>query len=279
MKYALFLGCNIPARLPEYETSARLLLQRLGIELQDIAEFGCCGYPLRSIDPKAFLLLSGRNLALAEREGLEILVLCQCCYGTLRKAKGILDEDLDRRGEVNRILQKEGLIYTGVARVKHLLQVLYGEVGLEAIKGEVSRGLEGLCVATHYGCHALRPSPLMQLDDPSDPRILEDLIAATGARAIAGQKRLDCCGAPLLGVDDELSMGMLRRKVEDSLKAGAEVLCVACPYCQLQFEKMQPKALGEEVLPAVLISQLVGLALGLSPGDLGIKGERLRAFC
>lgn len=276
MGYALFLGCNIPARLPEYETSTRMLLGALGVELVDVEAFGCCGYPMRAVNSHAALLLGARNLALAEGKGLDMLVLCQCCYGTLKKAQERLQGDGKIRARINDLLREEGLFYSGGVRIVHLLEVLWREIGGERLREGVTNNLEGVKISAHYGCHALRPSSLMALDDPSDPRVMEGILQVTGAEAVPWRKRLDCCGAPLLGVEDDLSLEVMRGKVEDCLESGAQLLCVACPYCFLQFETQQPKAMGRDWgIPVVLITQVLGVAMGLPPRAVGLKERAL----
>jgi len=279
MRFALFVGCNIPARLPQYEASTRAVLERFGVELIELKEFNCCGYPLRNVNFRAFLLLSARNLALAEGKGLEVMVLCQCCYGSLKKAQQFLKEDPSVLQEVNRLLGREGLGYKGEVEVKHLLQVLHRDVGVESIREKVRRPQQGLRVAAHYGCHALRPSPVVQFDDPSSPSLLEELVEVTGAEAVPWGRRLDCCGAPLLGVDDDLSMALTRAKLEDGARAEAHCLCVACPYCQLQFDTVQERMLSEgrieRPLPSILYPQLLALSLGVDGGVLGLDSNRV----
>lgn len=273
MGYALFLGCNIPARVQGYEASARVLLRRLGVEVSDLPQFGCCGYPLRGTDPEAALLLAARNLALAEGKGLDVLALCQCCYGTLRKVQERLEEDRAAKGRIEEVLGREGLSYLGRVRVRHLLDLLWRDME-GRLREALTDGLGGTKVSAHYGCHALRPSSLMALDDPSDPKVMEELVRAAGGEAVWWSKRLDCCGAPLLGFEDDLSLEVMKGKVEDCLRAGAEVLCVACPYCYLQFQRGQQRAFGRQAIPVVLITQLLGLAANVPPKDLGL-GEDL----
>lgn len=279
MSFALFVGCNIPARLPQYEASTRAVFERLGIELIELKEFNCCGYPLRSVNFQAFLLLSARNLALAEGNGLEVMVLCQCCYGSLKKAQQFLKEDPSMIRQINHLLKGEGLSYRGEVEVKHLLQVLHRDVGLASIREKVKRPQQGLRVAAHYGCHALRPSPVVQFDDPLSPSLLEELVEVTGAEAVPWARRLDCCGAPLLGVDDELSMTLTRMKLEDGARAEAHCLCVACPYCQLQFDTVQQRMLSEgrieRPLPSILYPQLLGLSLGVDGEVLGLDSNKV----
>lgn len=272
MRYALFLGCNVQARLKEYEGSSKTVLMELGIGVVEVQEFGCCGYPLEGVDPWTSLVLSARNLALAERLEVDLLVLCQCCYGTLKRAKVKLDRNPRLKEEMNAVLDREGLNYEGVGRVLHLLHVLYKEIGPETIGAKVKRPLKGLKVATHYGCHALRPSAIMELDNPADPKVMEEILSALGAEAVPLPKRLDCCGAPLLGVDDGLSLGMMRSKVESCLDSGTDLMCVCCPYCYLQFDNGQVRALGQKLIKPLLLTQLMGLSFGYVPEGLGVSG-------
>ncbi len=278
-QYALFLGCTIPARLLHYESAARAVLDRLDVRAIEIKEFNCCGYPLRNINFEAFVLLSARNLALAERAGLDIMALCQCCFGTLKKADLLLKEHESLRTEMNAILAKEGLHYEGGVEVRHLLQVLYHEVGIKAIKRHIARPFAGLSIAAHYGCHVLRPSPVVQFDDPVSPTLFDELVKATGAESVFWQRRLECCGAPLRGVNDELSMALTKKKLDDGRGAGADYLCVACPYCQIQFDTVQggmsAKGGQNHRLPTLLYPQLLGLCMGIDKGVLGLEANQV----
>jgi heterodisulfide reductase subunit B len=279
MKFALFLGCQIPIRLKQYETSTRAILERLGVGLVDIEEFNCCGYPLRNIEFKAFLLSSARNLALAEKKKLDVMTLCQCCYGSLKKASVLLKENASLRKEVNAILEREGLPYEGEVEVKHLLSVLHQQVGVEVIKKNISKTFQGLKIAAHYGCHALRPSQVVRFDNPVGPSIFDQLVEATGAESISWPMRLECCGAPLWGINDELSMDLTLKKLNDGKEAGAEYLCVACPYCHLQFDAVQKKIIAHRgmthPLPSILYPQLLGLSLGIDREVLGLKMNQI----
>jgi heterodisulfide reductase subunit B len=275
MKFALFLGCQTPVRLKQYETSSRAILERLDVGLVDIEEFNCCGYPLRNLDFRSFLLSSARNLALAEKKRLDIMTLCQCCYGSLKKASVLLKENASLLKEMNAILEPEGLLYKGDVEVKHLLYVLHHEVGVEVIKKNISKALKGLKIAVHYGCHALRPSQVVRFDNPVGPSLFDQLVEATGAKSISWPMRLECCGAPLWGINDELSMDLTLKKLNDGKAAGAEYLCVACPYCHLQFDKVQKMILAQRnvnhPLPSILYPQLLGLSLGMSQKSLGLE--------
>jgi len=163
MKFALFLGCNIPVRVQQYELSARAVLDKLGVEVVDNQEFKCCGNPIRNTDSSTSVLMAARNLALAEKQGLDMMVLCKCCFGSLKKAAHLMKQNPSIQDEVNRLLAKEGLQYTGKSEVKHLLSILYHDIGVHALKEKTTRPFKGIKIATHYGCHALRPSDVTAL--------------------------------------------------------------------------------------------------------------------
>ena len=190
MALALFLGCNIPARVKQYEMSSRAVMAKLGVELVDIREFNCCGYPVRNLDFKTFILSSARNIALAERQGLDMITPCKCCYGSLKKADHSLKNDSLLREEINGFLSGEGLKYTGDIEIKHLLSVLYHDVGIDKIKEHIASPFKGLKIATHYGCHALRPSQIVQFDDSVSPTLFDELVEATGAESVDWSTRL-----------------------------------------------------------------------------------------
>lgn len=279
MKFAIFLGCNIPVRLKQYEMASRAVLKELGVRLLDIPEFNCCGYPLRNIDLKAFVLSSARNLALAEKENLNLLALCKCGYGTFRMAEHLMKENAELRDEVNRILGKEGLRYEGDTQVKHLLSVLFNDVGTKAIGARIARPYENLKIATHYGCHALRPSSIVQFDDPVAPSLFDQLVEATGAESIEWPLKLECCGAPLLGTNDELSWDFTEKKLVDAKRAGAQYLTTGCPFCQVQFDTVQEAIKSERGanhhVPAILYPQLLGLCMGIDKETLGLDKNQI----
>jgi heterodisulfide reductase subunit B len=279
MEFALFLGCNIPIRLKQYETSSRAVLGELGVTLVDIPEFGCCGYPLRNIDLKAFLLSSARNLALAERQNLNMLVLCKCGFGTLKMAQHLINENALLREGVNAVLAKEDLHYEGDTQVKHLLAVLFHDVGHEAIKNKITRPYENLKIATHYGCHALRPSRIVEFDDPVAPSTFDQLVEVTGAESVDWPTKLECCGGPLLGTNDELSCDLTQKKLADAKKAGADYMATACVFCQIQFDNVQ-KSMDVDCganhrVPSILYPQLLGLCMDINKDALGLDRNRI----
>lgn len=268
MKYALFLGCKIPSRLPAYEASTRAVLGHLGVTLVDL-EFNCCGYPARDVSREAFVAAAARNLALAERAGLDLLTPCTCCFGTLRHAIRFLGEDAELRSRVTQALAAEGLAWSGTSEVEHLLPLLARKVGVDALAAAVRAPRTGLRVAAQYGCHALRPSNVARFDNPMAPTHFETLIRVTGATPVDWPRRLDCCGDPLHHANTPLSERMTRAKIADALESGAEAMCTACPHCHLRFDTAQADASAPSIR-TLLYTELLGLAMGLPAKSLGL---------
>ncbi len=279
MNYALFLGCNIPVRVPQYEQAARAVLDKLGVEVQDIAEFNCCGYPMRDSDTQAFLLSAAKNLALAEQAGANMMVLCKCCFGSLKAAEHALASDSALKTRINTLLEAENLKYQGKVQIRHFLTVLKDSVGLDEIKDKVTRPYKDLPIATHYGCHALRPSAITGFDDPVSPSLFDKLVEVTGAESVDWAEKTDCCGAPLLGGNDALSLSITEKKILGAQKAGAQFLCVGCPYCHMQFDNVQASFVkakaGYGPMASILYPQLLGLAMGIDGKDLGLDNNQL----
>ncbi|MEW6669997.1 MAG: CoB--CoM heterodisulfide reductase iron-sulfur subunit B family protein [Thermodesulfobacteriota bacterium] len=275
MEFALFRCCPTSLFMRQYETSTDAVLRRLGVRFRDVKEFNCCGYPLRNLNFKAYILAAARNLALAEQRGVGILTVCNCCYGSLKHAQTMLSEDHALRDEITACLRKESLIYTGQVKVRHLLDVLHKDIGLISIREKIRRVFRpDLKVATHYGCRILRPSRTVEFDNPTHPVLFDELVEATGAESIPWSAKLDCCGSSLWGTCDELSMDLAQRKIRNARESGATCLCVSCVYCQLQFDRVQQILLsgraGTHQLPSILFPQLLGLSLGIDPRILGI---------
>jgi heterodisulfide reductase subunit B len=274
MKYAFFQGCNIPIRIQQYATSTEAVLNKFGISLEVVEDFNCCGYPARNVDEKAYILPSVRNMAIAEKKGLDILVICNCCFASLQKAKNVMARDDQLKAELNAILAKEGLQYRGTVTVKHYLTVFYEDIGTEKIKGQLVNKFKDLNISVIHGCHILRPREITNFDDSFVPRITEELLQTTGVTSLEWRGKLECCGAALAGINDELSRSLLKEKIDGAKAAGADYITPVCSYCHLQFDttqkNMAAETAGEKVLPVLLYPQLLGLCLGLDEQALGI---------
>lgn len=275
MKYAFFQGCNIPIRIEQYANATEAVFNKFGVELQVIPEFNCCGYPVRNIDEKAYILPSVRNMAIAERAGLDILVICNCCFASLQKARHVLDNDKELKDELNAVLANENLEYKGTVQVKHYLTVLHEDVGTEKIKSKLVNKFKDLKISVIHGCHILRPREITKFDDSFVPAITEELMQTAGATSLDWQGRLECCGAALAGINDELSHMLLKDKINGALNAGAEYITPICSYCHLQFDTTQKNLIEDDknskLLPVLLYPQLLGLCLGIDEKILGIE--------
>ena len=273
MRYALFLGCKIPHYVPHYEAATRRVMAEVGVELVDV-EFPCCGYPLRHLYFRSYLLSGARALALCEARGLDLVTPCKCCFGSLQRVRAFLAESPELRDQVGAELAEEGLGYRGEARARHILQVLHGEVGVKALAERVTRPFEKLDAAVLYGCHAMRPSKITGFDDPSRPHIIDELVELTGARPVPWAGRLSCCGAPVRERNEELALAVIRGRLGEARAAGAQIMVIACPYSQMQAEWAYslagPEPQREMIEGPVLYPQLLGLSLGLGPAELAL---------
>ncbi|RLG40741.1 MAG: hypothetical protein DRO05_05650 [Thermoproteota archaeon] len=273
LSYALYLGCMIANEEYAYEMSAREVMRELGVELVDLEGESCCGSPIRSLNTKLWLYLAARNLSLAEKTGLDVLCLCSGCFESLLEAKHFLDSERGLKNWVNRALALEGLEYTGKCEVKHLVQVLHDDLGVEVLRKRVKRELKGLKLVSHPGCHLLRPSRVLRADDPEDPRKLDELIKASGADVIDYPEKLDCCGAGLLLMKPEGTLSFAGAKLKSLAARGVDGLVTVCPACHLVFDKRQgaiSRQMGIERIPVIYYPQLLGLAFGIEPEKLGI---------
>lgn len=275
MKFAFFQGCNIPIRIEQYANSTRAVFSKFEVELQVIPEFNCCGYPIRNVDEKAYILPSVRNIAIAEKAGLDILVICNCCFASLQKAKNVMLNTPELKNELNLVLAKEGLEYKGNAKIKHYLTVLHDDIGTDEITKKLVYKFKDLNVSVIHGCHVLRPREITQFDNAFVPRITEDLMQTAGVTSLDWQGKLECCGAALAGINNDLSQTLLKEKITGALSAGAEFITPICSYCHLQFDTAQqnlPRSdEAPELLPVLLYPQLLGLCLGIDEKELGIE--------
>ncbi len=275
MNYALFLGCTVPVRTMAYEISTRNVMKKLGISLVDLREFGCCGFPLESVDHDTYLTVAARNLAIAGSKGLPVMTMCSACNGSLLKANAAFkDEKVKTR--INANLKSVGREYNGKTQVKHAARVLYEKMDLIKDMGKPLN----LKVAAHYGCHYTKPSEIYEgFEDPEDPYSLEALISAVGAHPVQYENKKQCCGGAVLGIDESVTLDMVGQKLNHVKNAGADAMVVVCPFCDVMYDINQKRIethTGETFgVPVLFLPQLVGLALGLSPDELGLKMNRV----
>jgi heterodisulfide reductase subunit B len=281
LEYLFFLGCLIPYRLAGYEVSARKVLSKLGVKLVEMSEFNCCGFPVAPVNFDLALSLAARNLCLAEQQNMNILTLCNGCFGTLNETNSMLKEDKALRDKVNGYLQQIGLEFKGTSAVKHLVHVLTEDIGPEKLKESIRSPLTGLHVAQHTGCHLLRPANRVgHGDDPEDPKTLKRLIGLTGAECLDYMDETECCGNTIIGINEEVPFQMAKEKLEHIKAVGAQALVTVCPSCHMMYDFNQPrieKAFNANFsLPVLHYTQLLGLAMGFQPEELGLDELRVK---
>ncbi|MEM4267839.1 MAG: CoB--CoM heterodisulfide reductase iron-sulfur subunit B family protein [Candidatus Woesearchaeota archaeon] len=269
-KYSLFVGCTIIVKLPHIERLAKSIFAELGFELAEL-DFTCCptARTVRDVDEKSWLVMAARNLALSEKKGLPILTLCTGCTQTLVEAKRMLDDTQTRR-IVNTELGKAGLEFTGAAEVKFFAQLLYENI--ELIKQRRKKRLN-VNVASHSGCHILRPSSILNFDSAENPKRLDELLEAIGCNVIDYSEKTLCCGYQISHVDREASEAMLKDKISSiSISGKADCIVVLCPTCMDYLDLRMRPVIQKFSLPQIAVVhylQLLGLSMGYGLTEVG----------
>jgi len=282
MRYAFFLGCTIPVREIHYELSARKVAEEFGIELIHEPEFSCCGFPVKSVSHETALLMSARNLAIAEEKKLPIVTLCNGCVVTLIEANHEFKKNPELLQKINEKLEKvSGKKYKGTVKVKHFARVLYEDIGIEKIKEKIRYPLKGFRLAPHYGCHYFKPSEVYdRVDDPENPHTLDELIEALGATVSGGMKKNACCGGAILGIKEDVALQMSFEKLDFLVMNNTDAMVSICPFCSVMYDGNQKKIAKsferELNLPVLYYTQLLGLALGYPPEELGFSKNRIK---
>ncbi len=275
MKYALYPGCVMPTEQYAYEMSIREIMPKLDVDLVDLKGFSCCGEPIKSVNQMLTLSLSARNIALAEKEGLDIFAPCPICHLALCETKRVLDSDSSMKERVNKHLSDEGLTYTGSSDIVSILDILYDKVGVEKIKQMVKKPFKDLKAATHYGCHLIRPSEIGRSDDSENPQKIEEILKTLGFKPDYYPEKLDCCGGLLTANLPESALTKTGQKLQSVQDQGFDLFVDTCPWCHRQYDSKQIKA-GETVaakleMPVFYLTQLIGLSMGISSDKLGLN--------
>ena len=276
MKYAFFPGCVSRGGCPELYPATKLICERLGIELQEMPAASCTGAGV--LQEKNQLLgdtLNARTFAMAEALDLPILTICSTCQGVMSQAKHRRKEP-EYLAKVNGFLAEEGLEYKGKANPKHLLWVLVEDVGLKKLLGLITRPLAGVRMAPFYGCYIVRPTDALEFEDhPDRQTALEQIIETIGATVVDFEGKTRCCGFPILTINERNSMAMVGKHTLEAKELGADAMITPCPLCHLNLDSFQPKAAAQAGrpigLPILHMPQAIGLAMGLSPHDMGLR--------
>ena len=274
MKYGFYPGCVMPTEQYAYEISLREIMPYLDVELVDIKGFSCCGEPLKSVNKLMTVYLSARNISLIEKENLDIFAPCPMCHLALTECKRAIENNNDLKDRIKKMLNDEGLEYKGNSEILSIIDILHDVIGIEKIKKLVKKPFNELKVATHYGCHLIRPSEIGRPDDSENPQKMENILKAIGAKPIDYAEKLDCCGALLQTNLPESALTKTGQKLVAVQEQGFDAFIDVCPWCHRMFDGKQAKA-GETVaskldVPVIYLTQLLGLAFGIDKKKLGL---------
>lgn len=284
-----FPGCSSQGSGRHLDKSLRAIMPEVGIELDDIEDWSCCGASVGHIGGGQLpnLALTGRNLAKAHEKGTrDVVTGCAACYLNTHRGNEKIKADVKKRAEVNEALSVAGLSYDGDLKVRHACEVLVNDVGVEAIRNRVTNPLTGLKVAGYVGCQTVRPFAGTQAggdyDAYDDPVFLDDFTKACGAEAVPFAQKTSCCGGSVAVMSPERTLDLMKNILEEAKKAGADVISTPCPLCQTNVEMYQA-AINEKFgtdfnIPVLFYSQIMAVAFGMDgKKDAALHRNTIRA--
>jgi succinate dehydrogenase / fumarate reductase cytochrome b subunit len=250
--------------------------EALGIDFVEMKSADCCGAAVVSEkNPVLTDAINARTFAIAEEQGLDLITICSTCQGNLKKSECHLDKDVEYKSKINHVLKDGGHQYEGgKIKIKHFSNILATPEGKALLKEKIKRPLTGLKAAGFYGCYVLRPSELSEYEDPDNPKELEELFEILGATPIYYPSRIKCCGFPIIMMNKDASHAMAGNALAEAVEEGADCVVTGCPLCHLSLDSYQPEIplLQEKhySIPILHLPQLVALALGFSPDEIGM---------
>jgi heterodisulfide reductase subunit B len=271
VSYLFYPGCSLDGTAGDFHASTLAVMKAFGVEMPEVPDWTCCGSTAaHQTDPLLALALPAKNLLAAK--GNTVAVCCAACYGRLKTANHEIAQNAESRQKVASVL---GADYEGQTQVLHLLEILARDIGLSAIARAVRAPLRGLKVVSYYGCLLTRPPEVTAFDDPENPTLMDRVLEAAGAQVVDWPHKTECCGAGHSITDTSIVKTLSREILAMAKAAGADCVATACPLCQLNLDMRQKdieRDTGEHFnLPVFFFTQLLGLALGLSPKSLGLK--------
>ena len=272
--YTYFPGCSSEATAVGLDISTRAIAEVLGMELKELEDWNCCGStPYGSLDELESIVVAARNLALAEKTGLDMVTPCSSCFVTLNKARVHMMEKPQLKAKVNEALAAANLEYKGTVKVRLLIEALLSDISKGTIASKVKNPLKGLKVAPYTGCQEVRPR--FGFDDPENPVALDSIVEATGAEVVPYPSKCKCCGGSAVIAEEGLTLELMYRLLDDAAKNGAQCIVTPCPLCQMNLDAYQGKVNSKYNtkfdLPVLFVTQLIGVAIGLKKDQLGLK--------
>ena len=274
MEYTYYPGCSLEASAKGYDESFRFVFQALGQKLLELEDWNCCGatYYMATKETTS-LVISARNLALAEPYGNDLVCPCSSCYTILYKTNHILKNNRIMKAKVDQALKKDDLKYNLSIKVRHPLEVLVNDIGIDTIVSKAKVSLAGMKIAQYYGCQIVRPD--RGLDDKENPQMMDSLFAALGAENVYFPMKVRCCGGMLMTTYPDVALELNKKILESAHQNGANLVLTTCPLCQINLEAYQDKINNKFKtdlhLPILFFTQALGLALGGNPKELGIQ--------
>jgi succinate dehydrogenase / fumarate reductase cytochrome b subunit len=277
VKVAFYPGCVSKGACPELYVSAKMVAQPLGLELHELESAPCTGAGVLSEQNRDLAdALNGLTLAMAEAQGAQLMTICSTCQGVLSDHNFHLKKDEARRDKANATIADQGFRYRGNTTVKHLLWMLFEDIGIERVERAIKRKLTGLKIAPFYGCYILRPTEALGLRErPERKTYLDRLIALLGAEPVEYRGATKCCGFPMLTFNRDKALAMGGNHILEAKDKGADLLVTPCPLCHLNLDGQQPDAvrvLKKDIgVPIFHLPQLLGLAFGFEPEELRLN--------
>lgn len=274
MEYTYYPGCSLESSARGYDESVRFVFNTLGRDLIELEDWNCCGATYyMSIKETISLVFSARNLALAEKYGRDIVAPCSSCYTILYKTNQVLKNTPVMLAKVNQALKKDGLEYHLSINVRHPLEVLMSDIGIESIREKSCSSFDGLKIAHYYGCQIVRPD--RGLDNKENPMMMDTLFEALGACNTYFPMKVRCCGGMLMTTRPVVALKLNKEILECAVENGAECIVTTCPLCQINLEAYQDrinKCYDTDIhIPILFFTQALGWALGGAAADLGLK--------
>lgn len=274
MKYSYYPGCSLKGQGRAYEESLLPVMRHLGIELEELPDWNCCGATAyMAVDEGKACVAASRNLAIAEKAGLQqVLAPCSACYLVLNKTQHLIHDYPQIKSAVDRAMTSVNLKYSTDIPVRHPLDVLISDVGVDAIKQKVTHPLKGLKVAPYYGCQIVRP--YATFDDQFNPTSMDRILEALGATMVQFPLKTKCCGGSLTGTLPEAGLRLSYIILKEAIKRGADVIATVCPLCLFNLDSFHGKIAAKwesARIPTVYFSQLMGLAFGMTAKQMGLQ--------
>lgn len=282
-EYALFLGCTIPLKFPHFEKAFREISEVLDIKYKEMEGASCCPDPVatQSLNVDTWLTIAARNLAIAEEMNLDIMTVCSGCYETLKTTKVLLERDKDAFARVNSVLNQIDIEYKGTSDVLHFVELFVQDEMMERIKEKIVKPLDDLNIAAHYGCHLIRPSEILQFDDPERPESMDKILDLLGAKTVAFASKLECCGY-CARLNDDIGMKLVKEKIVDlkNLENMVDTMVAVCPACVSQYDRKE-RLLDRDTdvdmdIPVLYLPELMAIAFGIDIEKLDLTRRSVR---